>query len=178
LGVNTSVTWKNFTFSAVAEYRAGGVVLNAVGADLDFTGVSENTTRFNREKFVLPNSAYKDGSGKFVQNLDRVTNSDSWNFFGNLYNTVGSNYVTSADFWKIREVAIGYDFPVSLMRKTKLIKAANLSLVGRDLFIFTASENIWTDPEFSNTTGNGIGITTNGQTPSTRKYGISLNLTF
>ncbi|TMI74236.1 MAG: SusC/RagA family TonB-linked outer membrane protein [Bacteroidetes bacterium] len=178
LGINTSVSWKNFTFSAVAEYRGGGVVLNAVGADLDFTGVSENTTRFNREKFVIPNSAYKDGTGKFVQNQDRVTNTDSWNFFGNLYNSVGSNYVTSADFWKIREVAIGYDFPVNLVRKTKIIKAANLSLVGRDLFIFTVQENIWTDPEFSNTTGNGIGITTNGQTPSTRKYGISLNLTF
>ncbi|MDP4264336.1 MAG: SusC/RagA family TonB-linked outer membrane protein [Bacteroidota bacterium] len=178
LGVNTSLTWKNFTFSAVAEYRGGAVILNAIGTDLDFTGVSQNSTRFNREKFVIPNSSYLDNSGKYVANTDRVTNTDAWNFFGNIYNQVGSNYVTSADFWKIREVAIGYDFPTSLLRKTKIIKAANLSLVGRDLFIFTVKENQWTDPEFANTTGNGIGITTNGQTPSTRKYGLSLNLTF
>jgi TonB-linked SusC/RagA family outer membrane protein len=177
LSVNTQLTVGNFTISALAEFRGGAVVFNQVGTDLDFTGVSANTTKFNREKFVIPNSA-KYENGKWVANTDVVTNTDAWNFFGNLYNQVGSNYVTSADFWKIREVSIGYDIPTNILRKTKIVKAANIALVGRDLFIFKAKENIWTDPEFSNTSGNGIGITTNTQTPSTRKYGVSLNLTF
>ncbi|HET9826494.1 MAG TPA: SusC/RagA family TonB-linked outer membrane protein, partial [Chitinophagaceae bacterium] len=135
------------------------------------------TTKFNREKFVIPNSVYWDGS-KYVSNTTVVTNTDPWNFFGNLYNATGSNYVTSANFWKLREVSIGYDLPQELMAKTKVIKAANIALVGRDLLIIKAKDDIWTDPEFSNTTGNGVGITTDGQTPSTRKYGITLNLTF
>lgn len=177
LGLNTSVSWKGFTLAAVAEYRGGAVVLNQVGSDLDFTGVSQNSVAFNRDRFVIPNSSIFDG-GKWVPNTAVVTNTDAWNFFGNLYNTVGSNYVTSADFWKLRELSLGYDLPQNFVRKTKFIKAANISLVGRDLFIIKAKENLWTDPEFSNTTGNGTGITTNGQTPSTRKYGVSLNLTF
>ncbi|MDB5251377.1 MAG: SusC/RagA family TonB-linked outer membrane protein [Flaviaesturariibacter sp.] len=178
LGLNTSLAVGHFTVAATAEFRGGAVMLNAVGSDLDFTGVSKNSTKFNRERFVIPNSSYDDGTGKYVANTDVVTDTDPWNFFGNIYNTVGSNYVTSSDFWKIREVSIGYDVPASLVSKTRFIKAANISLVGRDLFIFKAKENMWSDPEFSNTTGNGIGITNNLQTPSTRKYGVSLNLTF
>jgi len=178
LGLNTMLTYKNFTAGAVAEFRSGAVVLNAIGADLDFTGVSTNNTKFNREKFVIPNSSYDDGTGKYVANTSVATNTDAWNFFGNIYNSVGSNYVTSADFWKLREVSIGYNLPASFLGKTRVIKAANISLVGRDLFIWTVKENIWTDPEFSNTTGNGTGVTNISQTPSTRKYGISLNLTF
>ena len=153
LGVNTTFTYKNFTISGVAEFRGGAVVLNAVGADLDFTGVSTNSTKFNRQKFVIPNSSYDDGTGKYVANTSVVTNTDAWNFFGNVYNQVGSNYVTSADFWKLRELSIGYNIPASFVTKTHVIKAANISLVGRDLFIWTVKENIWTDPEFSNTTG-------------------------
>jgi TonB-linked SusC/RagA family outer membrane protein len=178
LGLNTSLSVGRFTFGATAEYRAGAVMLNAVGADLDFTGVSVNSTKFNREAFVIPNSSYNDGTGKFVANTDVVTNTDAWNFFGNIYNTVGSNYVTSSDFWKLRELSIGYDIPANVLAKTRFIKGANISLVGRDLLILKAKENMWSDPEFSNTTGNGIGITNNLQTPSTRKYGVSLNVTF
>ncbi len=177
LGINTQLTWKHFSFSAIAEFRGGAVILNDVGSALDFTGVSKNSTKFNRQKFVIPNSSYWDGA-KYVPNTSIVTDTDPWNFFGNLYNSVGSNYVTSADFWKLREVAIGYDFPSSLLTKTKVVKAATLSLIGRDLFIIKSKQNMWTDPEFSNTTGNGVGITTDGQTPTTRKYGVSLNITF
>jgi TonB-linked SusC/RagA family outer membrane protein len=177
LGINTTLSWKHFTFYALAEYRGGAVILNDVASSLDFTGVSTNTTKFNREKFVIPNSVYWDGS-KYVNNTTVVTNTDAWNFFGNLYNGTGSNYVTSADFWKLREVSIGYDIPQNITAKTKVIKAANIALYGRDLVILKAKDDIWTDPEFSNTTGNGVGVTTTGQTPSTRKYGITLNLTF
>jgi hypothetical protein len=39
-------------------------------------------------------------------------------------------------------------------------------------------ENQWTDPEFSNQSGNAIGINDTGQTPPTRFYGASLSATF
>lgn len=178
LGINSSVSWKGFTLYALAEYRGGGIILNAVGADLDFTGTSYNSVKFNREKFVIPNSVYKDATGKYVPNTSIVIDQDPWNFFGNLYNSVGSNYITSANFWKLREVSLSYDLPKRIVNKTKVLKAVNITLVGRDLLILTPKENVWTDPEFSNTTGNSQGITNNLQTPSTRKFGVSLNLTF
>jgi hypothetical protein len=180
LGVTTSVSYENFTISALAEFRGGGHTFNAIGSDFDFTGISTNSVKFNREPFVIPNSVYFDG-GKYVPNKNIITQTDAWNFWGNLYNSVGSNYVTSANFWKLREVAITYDFTKLLVSKTnisKVIKGASISLIGRDLFIWKPKENIWTDPEFSNTTGNALGVTDINQTPSTRKVGLSLGLTF
>jgi len=38
--------------------------------------------------------------------------------------------------------------------------------------------NVWTDPEFSNTNGNGIGTTDINQTPPTKFYGGSITVTF
>ncbi len=183
LSFNTSVTYDRFTLSAVAEYRHGAVLLHAAAQNMDFAGISENSVKYNREAFIFPNSVYYDGS-KYVPNTNIVTNmgsgavTNSINFFANLYNTVGSNYVTSADFWKLREVSLSYDIPSKFLGKTKFIKASSVSIFGRDLLMILPSENQWTDPEFSNTTGNGTGISNNGQTPTTRKFGVSLNLTF
>jgi hypothetical protein len=38
--------------------------------------------------------------------------------------------------------------------------------------------NEYTDPEFSFTTGNAVGINTTGQTPPTRSLGVTFNFTF
>jgi hypothetical protein len=37
---------------------------------------------------------------------------------------------------------------------------------------------MYTDPEFSFTTGNGQGVNTTAQTPPVRQFGFNLNLTF
>jgi hypothetical protein len=44
--------------------------------------------------------------------------------------------------------------------------------------MFRPKENFWTDPEFSETNGNGIGRTTENQTPPTRIVGFNVTLTF
>ena len=38
------------------------------------------------------------------------------------------------------------------------IKGAKFTLSGRNLFMFLPKTNEWTDPEFSNTTGNAQGV--------------------
>jgi hypothetical protein len=65
-----------------------------------------------------------------------------------------------------------------LIRKTKIFSAANIALYGRNLFTIVDKSNYYTDPEFSYTTGNGIGINNTSQTPPVRQYGINLNLVF
>ncbi len=187
LGFNSSFTFDRFTLSVVAEYRHGAVLLNGLGPDMDFAGISENSAKYNRQPFVIPNSVYNAGTTsapKYVTNTNIYTNMASGAttndiaFFANLYNTVGTNYVTSADFWKLREVSLAYELPLKTMNKTKFIKAATVSIFGRDLLMFLPKENMWSDPEFSNTSGNGTGITNVGQTPTTRKFGVGVNLTF
>jgi hypothetical protein len=49
---------------------------------------------------------------------------------------------------------------------------------GRNLFMLLPKENIYTDPEFSNTNGNGVGINNTGNTPPVRQYGMNVTVTF
>jgi len=177
-GVTTSLTFKGFTLNAVADYRSGAYIYNAIGQSLDFTGVSWNSARYGRQNFVIPNSVYQDGSGKYVTNTNITVRNGNNEFWASTLPTAQSPYVTSADFWKLREVSLIYEFPQRLVSKTRAFKAINIGLVGRNLLMWRPKENIWTDPEFANTNGNGIGTTDINQTPTTRTYGATLTLTF
>jgi len=44
--------------------------------------------------------------------------------------------------------------------------------------MWKAKDNPWSDPEYSNTSGNGIGTTDVNQTPPTRFYGATVQITF
>lgn len=179
LGLTTSFTWKGFTLSAVADARFGGVVFNAIGSALDFTGVSWNSARFGRQPFVVPNSEIDDGTGKYIANTNVLTIDGNWRFWANTYNAVGSNYINSADFWKVREISLNYDFPRKIVNKLKVVQALSLTLSGRNLFMFRPKDNIWTDPEFSNAgTSNAVGTNTEVITPPTRIFGATLNVNF
>jgi len=87
--------------------------------------------------------------------------------------------VTSAAFWKLREVALNYNVPVRKLFNGA-IKEAQVGLVGRNLIMLRPRTNGWTDPEFNTQGGNSnaVGYTNEYQTPPTRVYGFSVKLTF
>ena len=178
LGISTSLSFKGLTLSATADYRAGAVIYNAIGADLDFTGVSAYSTQSNRQRFVLPNSSYPIGGGKYAANTSISTQNGNEDFWASTWNGGPSNYINSSDFWKIREVSLSYEVPRSVLSGIKFIKGLNIGVTGRNLFMWRAKENVWTDPEFSNTTGNGVGTTNINQTPPTRILGGNLTISF
>ena len=62
--------------------------------------------------------------------------------------------------------------------KTKVFKQATIGVVGRNLAAKRADQNVWSDPEYSNTSGNGLGTTDINQTPPSRFYGGTITLTF
>jgi hypothetical protein len=184
VGITTSFTWKNLTLSAVADARFGAIVNNSIGSSLDFTGISAYTAQTGRQPFVIPNSVIEVAPDKYVLNTDVATVDANWRFWANTWNQAGSNYVNSADFWKIREIALNFDFPKSWTDKLKVVQQASLTLSGRNLFMWRAKDNVWTDPEFSRT-DNGLNNNTNAigsndifQTPPTRIYGATLNIIF
>ena len=65
-----------------------------------------------------------------------------------LLNSTQSTYVTSAAFWKLREVSLSYDVPVKNILGGA-IKDAQVGIVGRNLIMLRPRTNIWTDPEFN-----------------------------
>jgi hypothetical protein len=180
LGVNPSFEWRGLSLTITADYRAGHQVYHGIGPDMDFTGISLRSASNSRQRFIVPNSVYDDGTGKYVENKDVVVRAGGYGFFeaGGTNRGIQSNYLTSAAAWKIREVSLNYDLPAALLRNTKSIKGASVGFVARNLFTFLPVSNQWTDPEFANTTGNAAGVNNSSILPPNRLYGFNVTLRF
>jgi len=186
LGISTDLNYKGFRLSAVAEYRGGNVIYNAVGGGsagggIDFTGVSEHSALNGRQSFIIPGSVIETSPGVYTPNTTALVASAGRAFWVNSdYANTQRGYLTSAAFWKLREVALTYTVPVQKLFGGKVIKNAEVGVVGRNLLMLRPKTNVWTDPEFNNSsaTSNAVGYTDTYQTPPTRLFGFSVKLTF
>ncbi|MBS1604698.1 MAG: SusC/RagA family TonB-linked outer membrane protein [Bacteroidetes bacterium] len=194
LGINTSVTYKGFTLSAVVDYRGGNYIMNSLGQNMDFTGVSFHSAENGRQRFIFPNSEIPDGTGKYIPNtsvaISNGGNIGGAGFWPTLYtNGIGTPYITNAAFWKLREVALNYEIPAKALSRASFIKRITVGIVGRNLLMLRPKSNFWSDPEFNDNsttgvgtnntgTGNAIGSTSEFQTPPTRLYGANISITF
>ena len=180
LGFVNTLNFKGFVLNIVADYRSGNVIQNDVGNALDFTGTSWHSAQNGRQNFVIPNSVIETSPGVFVPNTNVITRNAARAFWVlSDYQAVGRTYLTSAAFWKLREVALSYNIPVKSFLGG-FIKEAQLGIVGRNLIMLRPRTNIWTDPEFNSRNGNSnaVGYTNENQTPPTRIFGFNVKLTF
>jgi len=176
LGWGSNFRFKNFSVAMNWEYRGGNVMFSQLGRDMTFTGAGKWTE--DRTPHIFPNSAYDDGTGKVVANNDVNVLEPEYGLWVDYYRFIAENFVTKAWFIKLRDVNITYNFPQSMMAKSKIFGGASVGLYGRNLITIVDKNNFYTDPEFSFTTGNGQGINTTSQTPPVRQYGININLIF
>ncbi len=179
IGINPNVSWKGLNLAVTADYRGGHQVYHGIGPDMDFTGSSARSGSNGRQRFIVPNSVYFDGT-KFVENTSVLTANGGYGFYEATANNRGinSNYLTSASAWKIREIVLSYRLPDVLLRKTRVVKNATIALTARNMFTFLPESNQWTDPEFANTTGNFAGVNNTNQLPPNRLYGFNVVLGF
>lgn len=180
-GITNTLSFKGFNLNIVADYRSGNNILNRVGNALDFTGVSEHSALNGRQPFVIPNSVIETAPGVFTPNTNVLVKDAARAFWvSSDYHTTDAAYVTSAAFWKLREVSLTYDLPVDKFYGGRIINAAQIGLVGRNLIMLRPKTNVWTDPEFNTNevTSNAVGFTNEDQTPPTRVYGFTVKLTF
>jgi len=179
-----TVTFKSFSLAAVFEYRGGYKRYNSIGFDMDWSGMGIRTVEYNRQRFVFPNSTYQDGTGKWVTNTNILIsengngNAGFWTDGTENYG-VTSNYVTNGAFWKLRELSLTYNLSPKLVTKTKVLKSASISAVGRNLLIWVPKTNLYTDPDYSDAgnTSNGIGLT-GYQPPPSRYFGGNISINF
>jgi TonB-linked SusC/RagA family outer membrane protein len=176
-GISPRLSYKGLSFTVVGEYRGGHYAYHNIGPDMAWTGISAATAINNRERFVFPNSSYLDNTGKYVANTD-IAVSNVNDFFTGVYRDVATNFLTSADSWRIREVSLSYNLPENLLRPLRVVKGATLTLNARNLFLWVPKTNEYSDPDFNFTTGNASGVGTAQITPPTRVYGATLNVRF
>ncbi|HSC52633.1 MAG TPA: SusC/RagA family TonB-linked outer membrane protein [Phnomibacter sp.] len=180
IGINPTFSFKGFALIATIDYRGGHQVYHGIGPDMDFTGSSARSGSNGRQRFIVPNSVYDDGTGKLVANTDVLTANGGYGFYESSANnrSINSNYLSSADAWKLRELTLGYTFPATVLKKTKVLKNAMVALTARNLVTLLPESNQWTDPEFSNTTGNALGVNNSSNLPPNRLYGFNIVLGF
>lgn len=183
LGLDFSVRYKDFTLSGLFEYRGGYVIYSQEGSTLDFTGSSARSAYYNRERFVFPNSSYYDSTtGTYVENTNITVSDGGAGFWtsSSFNRNVTSNYVYSGNYWKLREASLAYKVPEQFLKRFKFIKAASVSVQGRNLFLWAPKSNEYTDPDYSDagSDSNAIGTTSLSQTPPTRYFGGTISLTF
>jgi TonB-linked SusC/RagA family outer membrane protein len=192
LGIVSTFDFKGLNLNVVADYRSGNVICNYVGqgagagGGLDFTGTTWHSAQNGRQGFVIPNSVletFPSGADKpavYTENTNVIISGAGRLFWVNSdYQAAQSTYLTSAAFWKLREVSLTYNIPVKNILGGA-IKDAQVGIVGRNLIMLRPVTNIWTDPEFNSRSGssNVVGYTNTDQTPPTRIFGFSVKLTF
>lgn len=177
VGLGSRASYNGFTFTFNFEYRGGNVMYSDLGRQMTFTGSGKWTE--NRAPQIFPNSAVLGADGKTVTpNTTVFVREPEYALWVNNYRLISENFVNSAWFIKLRDINLSYSIPSKIISKTKVFSAATIALYGRNLLTIVDKMNYYTDPEFSFTTGNGLGINNTTQTPPVRQYGVNINIAF
>lgn len=177
LGLSSSLTYKNFKLSGVFDYRTGHVFYAGIKDGLVQNGTDISTAQGGRQPFIFPNSVIETSPGVYTQN-NSVTTSGGQDYYTGIYREIDENFVLDATAFKCREIALSYTFSKDLLSRIG-ISSFSVGINARNVFMILPKENRnYTDPEFSFTTGNNVGLSTGNQAPPTRTYGINFNLTF
>ncbi|WP_419869868.1 SusC/RagA family TonB-linked outer membrane protein [Chryseobacterium sp. CT-SW4] len=183
-GFSTNLTYKGIKLSAVADWRIGGKFYAGAMQSYAFSGQLEESAAFDRTQggFIMPNSVYADASGNYVANTSIKTGGETYDdvidYYSNVYTQIGENFVKSATFFKIREIALSYTFPSSMLQNSG-ISGLTIGVHARNPFTKYSKENRnYADPETSFTTGNAQGIAASNQYPAVRTFGFNVNVNF
>lgn len=199
LGVTNTLSYKGFTFNVLFDVTKGGNFYSETISSMLGRGVTRDTE--NREKNAVITGIYGnptpvtgsdglnhytpmlDGGGKTIPNQTRVTTNDLFFTAG-----TGASFATNGAFeyavfdgtvYRLREISLGYSLPSTLVKRLKLT-AVNISVNGRNLWFLAPNVPKYTnfDPDINSVVGSGTQGVETGGAPSTKRYGVNLNITF
>ncbi|PUZ29310.1 SusC/RagA family TonB-linked outer membrane protein [Chitinophaga parva] len=183
-GISNSFSYKNFNLSFLIDFRKGGDIWSVTDWFSGYTGVLAYTAAGDiRKNGMIVGKDVLQGQkvgymkdGKLVANDIRVNPED---YFHNTYGGAESAIIDGS-YIKFRELTLGYSLPAKVLDRVNWLKAANISLVGRNLWLMYTdkSNKAHIDPETGMGAGNtGLGIE-QYQIPSNRSLGVRLGVTF
>ncbi|MDR1937652.1 MAG: SusC/RagA family TonB-linked outer membrane protein, partial [Tannerellaceae bacterium] len=169
--VGNRLQYKNLVLSALIDIRYGGDILSVTDALATGAGTGARTLE-GRDGMVVDGIVASTGQA----NTQSVTAEQYWQSIGDAYG-VGEAYLYDGTYAKLREVSFGYNIPQQLLQKSKFIKQAKISLVGRDLF-YLVKHTPGTDPEGASIRSDWAQGFELNSLPSTRTLGFNVSLTF
>ena len=187
LGINNTFSWKGITLRALIDWKQGGDFYSFTGASLLLRGQLKQS--IDREGLrVIPgvygsNQTFlpiTDTGGNLIKNTTAITAFDS--HFSDGWGAYGQDEVNVYDGTtiRLREISLGYSLPKSMLSKTPFGNV-NISVSGRNLWWKAPNvlEDLNLDPEvLAGTSGSNVQGFEYGAAPTTRRYGVNVNLTF
>lgn len=169
MGIRNTFTYKGVKLSALLDIQKGGKYFSTTHMWGHYTGMLEETAANGiRENGIVLDGVQRDGTTNEV-----VLDGYDWAF--NHYNGVDAQNVFDADYFKLREVTLGYSFPKKVLGEK--IASLSFNLFARNLFTWGLD---WKGMDPENTSygsGNVQGLE-GGSLPSTRTYGMNVEIKF
>ncbi len=203
-GWNNTLTWRNWSFNMLWDFRVGGHVYNGTqysmvsngtaalteGRDrLEITGVHQTGTEdvvgedgkvtqvpvySNPETFVFEAGKTYEYNGKLAPGEWIISN-----YYTDYYMRESANFMKKVNALRLRTISLSYSLPKSLLARTKYIKACSLTATGTNLLLFTNYDG---DPEVAAAGAGAIGSSSVGidycGVPATASLAFGVNMTF
>jgi TonB-linked SusC/RagA family outer membrane protein len=186
LGFTNQIDFKGIGFRFVLDWQQGGDLYSNTVQSILGRGVT--TDNEDREINLVipgvygdPNTGLPllDENGNTIPNQNMVEVNEI--YFGETFAINGADEwsVFDASYLKLREVALSYTLPQSILGNTPFGRVT-LSVTGRNLWFYAPGfpDGVNFDPEvnqFGSTNKQGIEW---AATPAVKRYGVNLNLTF
>jgi TonB-linked SusC/RagA family outer membrane protein len=179
-GLTNELKYKGISLGFTLDLRQGGLMYSRTAEMMYFTGTAPNTIYNDRQPFIIPNSVIETAPGEYVENTTPLDAGSIYSYWGQSYGggEFNKRFLVSKSFLKLRELRIGYSLPASLLSHTPF-GSIDVSLIGRNLLVWTPSDNHFIDPE-STTFGNDLEADYGefSATPTVRSMGVNVRLTF
>ncbi|MEJ7737402.1 MAG: SusC/RagA family TonB-linked outer membrane protein [Chitinophagaceae bacterium] len=192
LGINNTFSYKGISLSTLFDYTKGGNIYSVTISSLLGRGVTADT-KDRETSYIIPgiygdpntNLPILDNNKNTIPNITRITTNDLY-FSPNptsgatfAINTPTEWNIYDGTVYRLREVNLAYEIPKSVYKNLP-IGSISLSLTGRNLWHLAPNVPRYTnfDPEvnsFGASSTQGIELSA---APTTRRYGINLNVTF
>ncbi|MBP0903422.1 SusC/RagA family TonB-linked outer membrane protein [Mariniflexile gromovii] len=176
LGISNDFSYKGFSLGFTLDVREGGLMFSRTADITRFTGNSITTTINDRNPYIIPNSVQEVSTGVFETNTTAI-DSEHWDDYYRAEANDRENVIDKS-FIKLREVIFSYRFSKNIIKKTPF-EDLSISVIGRNLLLFTPESNQFIDPEVST-----FGTDLNSQfgefsaNPSTKSLGVTLKARF
>ena len=182
-GLGTTVSYKNFTLSALLETSQGNDVWNGTRGVLYFFGIHPDTaietvaSQDLRTAYggTIPQGTTFRGYEQDFGAGPVAVNQDWWTSNGGGFGDVGEPFYEDASWTRLREVSLFYDLPKDLISKIGLTNA-QIGITGRNLILWTDIEGFDPDNNLTGASkGRGLEYFSN---PGTKSFITTIRLSF
>lgn len=174
LGLSTNFRYKNLSLNALFDIRQGGKIYsttNSIGME---SGILEVSLP-GRETGIVGEGVVKNQDGTYSPNTTKIS-AEAWYYYNAFRRDNIEANTFDASYVKFRELSISYNFSKK-MTKAAQLQNMSISLVGNNLALWTKVPDI--DPDTQSINGGtllpGFEVL---QLPSSKSYGVKLNVSF